>query len=169
MLRKTFYGALILAVMGLAGCESIPKKFIRKKPAPAHVAQAVYLDQGPYQKPYSNEYFYKNHFTLWQTWHDDMMKSLTGNSKKLRRATEETYSHLDQMGNYLKPEPQARLKLLTDIVNGYRWKFDRGTYSRSDAGNVLTELERVKRLVANDFYYEKVKEDILPDRVDLGE
>jgi hypothetical protein len=166
--RKIIYGLLIVTVLGSVGCETLPKKFIRKKKAPAHVASVVYLDEGSYEKRFSNEYYYKNHYTLWKTWHDDVLKNLTGNSKKLRRASEEAYSHLEQMGNYLKPERQAQLKPMVDTLNSYRQKFDRGAFVPSDAGNARSELEKVKRLVANDFYFDKVKEDVLPDKVDLG-
>ena len=169
MRKKIIYGLLILTVLGSAGCETLPKKFIRKKKAPKHVASVVYLDEGPYEKQFSNEYYYKNHYTLWKTWHDDVLKNLTGNSKKLQRAAEEAYSHLEQMGNYLKPEKQASLKPMVDTLGSYRQKFDRGAFTPSDAGNARSELEKVKRLVANDFYFDKVKGDVLPDKVDLGQ
>jgi hypothetical protein len=168
MLRRMVYAGLIAALLGLTGCGTLQKKFTRPKKTPAHAASVVYFDQGPYEKQYSNEYFYKNHYTLWKTWHEELLKDLTGNSKKRRRSAEEAYSHLEQMGNYLQPEKRAKLKTLADILDSYRWKFERGFYSPADAGNTRVELEKVKRLVANDFYFDKVKNDVLPDKVDLA-
>lgn len=168
MKRKMIYGLLILTVLGAAGCETLPKKFVRKKKAPEHVASAVYLDQGPYEKQFSNEYYYKNHYTLWKTWHDDVLKNLTGNSKKLKRAADEAYSHLEQMAGYLQPEKAAELGPLVKTLESYRQKFNSGMFTASAAAGARTELEKVRRLVANDFYFDKVKGQILPDKVDLG-
>ena len=86
MKKKLIYGWILLLVLQGTGCESLPKKFIRKKTKPDHTAAVVYIEKGPYQKKFSNEYYYKMHYTLWKTWHDDVLKNLTGNSKKLQRA-----------------------------------------------------------------------------------
>jgi hypothetical protein len=168
MRKKLAAGLAVFLMLGLAGCESLPKKFIRKKKEPKHKAATVFLDEGEYQKQFSNEYYYKTHYTFWKTWHDDMLANLTGNSKKLRRAAQESYSHLEQMSKYLNAERQASLKPHLDAIAGYRAKFEQGNYSKSSLMAMRTDVERTKRLVANDFYFDKVKADILPDVVDLG-
>ena len=169
MRTKTVMAWLLVAAMGLSGCESLPKKFIRKPKEPLHRPAAVYLDEGPYQKQFSNEYYYKTHFTFWRTWHDDMLDNLTGNSKKLERTAEESYSHLEQMSRYLKPERKAQLDPLVAEMDRYRKRFRDNAPSRTEAAGMRTDLERVRRLVSNDFYYDKVKADVLPDAVDLGD
>ncbi len=169
-INKLFCIAIALAVLMISGCETIPKKFIRKKKELSHVPSAVYLqNEGEYQKQFSNEYYYKNHYTLWKSWHDDLMDNVSGNSKKARRCADEAYSHLDQMIKYLKPEKQPELKSLVDDLGRYRDKINKGSYSRAEGGAIKAELEKLRRMVANDFYYNKVKEDILPDTVDLGQ
>lgn len=169
MRRKLAMGLVFLMALGLAGCETLPKKFVRKKKEPAHRPAAVYLDEGPYQKQFSNEYYYKTHFTFWRTWHDDLLDNLTGNSKKLQRTSEEAYSHLEQMSRYLMPEARAKLMPLVEELDRYRKKFQQGAYSRSEAAGMRTDLEKLRRLVSNDFYYDKVKDQVLVDTVDLGE
>ena len=169
MRRKTALVLLVFFAMGLSGCETLPKKFIRKKKEPAYKPSAVYLDEGRYEKQFSNEYYYKTHFTFWRTWHDDMLDNLTGNAKKLQRTAQEAYSHLEQMRNYLKPAKQAQLTPLVDEMAGYRKKIEQSAFSRSEATSMRTDLQRLGRLVSNDFYYDKVKSDVLADIVDLGE
>lgn len=169
MRRRSVAASLLLITMVLAGCETLPKKFIRKKPKPAHTAAVVYLEEGNFQKKYSNEYYYKSHYTLWKTFHGDILNNLNGNSKKLSRSAQEAYSHLEQMSRYLKPEKQSELMPLVNELHGFMEKFDNGSYSKSDVGSMTTDLSRIKRLVANDYYYDKIKEDLLPDSVDLGE
>ena len=167
MRKKFFVGMLVLCVMALAGCETLPKKFIRKKPKPEHTPSVVYVEQGTYQKKFSNEYYYKTHFTLWKTWQDEVMLNLGGNSKKMARAAEEAYSHLEQMNRYLKPEKQADLKPLLDESKRYMDRFDSASDSRTAVMAMKSDLETLRRRISNDFYYDKVKAGVLPDTVDL--
>jgi len=169
MKRKMMFGLAVFLMLGLVGCETLPKKFIRKKKEPLHKPAVVFLDEGASQKQFSNEYYYKTHYTLWKTWHDDILDNLDGNSKKLRRASDEAYSNLEQMSRYLKPEKQAELMPLVNELDGYRKKFDQGSLSKSSANAMRSEIEKTKRLIANDFYYDKVKADVLADVVDLGD
>ena len=168
MKKKLIYGWILLLVLQGTGCESLPKKFIRKKTQPEHTAAVVYIEKGPYQKKFSNEYYYKMHYTLWKTWHDEVLDNLGGNSKKIKRASEEAYSHLDQMGKYLNPRKQDKLTELTEELKVFVDAFQDDRYSRSELPAMKSDLDRIKRRVANDFYYEKVKADLLPDEVDLG-
>ena len=168
MRKKLIYGLLALAVLGVSGCASLPKKFIRKKPEPKHTPSVVFVDQGPYQKKFSNEYYYKTHYTLWKTWQDEILTNLGGNSKKVARSAEEAYSHLEQMGRYLKPEKQAQLKPLIDELGNYMHRFQERGESHSAVMAMKSDLDTLRRRVNNDFYYEKVKADLLPDNVDLG-
>ena len=168
MKKKFIYGMMFFLILQGTGCGSLPKKFIRQKPTPAHTAAVVYMEKGPYQKKFSNEYYYKMHYTLWKTWQGEILDNLGGNAKKLQRSAEEAYSHLDQMGRYLDPEKKAQLQALSDELKRFVDKFENSNYSRSEEASMKSDLERIQRLVSNDFYYDKVKPDILPDNVDLG-
>ncbi len=167
MRNKWHVVMIFFLILSLSGCETLPKKFIRKKPKPEHTPSVVYIEQGPYQKKFSNEYYYKTHFTLWKTWQDEILSNLGGNSKKVTRAMEEGYSHLDQMNRYLKPGKQTELKPLLDETKQTMDKYKSGNDSRSAVLSMKSDFERLKRLISNDFYYDKVKADILPESVDL--
>ena len=168
MRKKTACLILLLSLPALAGCESLPRKFIRKKAVAEHTPAVVYIEKGPYQKKFSNEYYYKTHYTLWKTWQDETLDNLNGNSKKRSRSAQEAYSNLDQMSRYLKPEKKTQLQPLLDDLKKCMDKLDEGNTSASQIASMRPELERIQRLVGNDFYYDKVKEYLLPDNVDLG-
>ncbi len=167
MYKKITYLILICLAVTAAGCETLPRKFIRKKKEPAHVSAVMFTDEGGSQKSFSNEYYYKMHYTLWKTWHDDMILNLTGNAKKLTRCTDEAYSHLEQMQAYLKPEKGSELKVSLDELSKYRTRIKSQTLSRSEAATFKTDLDRIRRQVVNNYYYDKVKEHVLPDVVEL--
>jgi hypothetical protein len=159
---------LFLAVEA-GGCATVQRKFTRKKKEPAHVAQVVYIENEPYQKKYSNGYYYKTHFTLWKGWQDELIAGFGGNRKKTARNAEEAVSHLEEMQKYLAQAKQQELGMLTLQLRGLHDKIEIGQYSWSEVGPMKIELEKMKRLIENNFYYEKVKGDILPETVDLGE
>ena len=167
MRKKLFYGILVLCMMALTGCETLPKKFTRKKPKPEHTPSVVYVDQGNFQKKFSNEYYYKTHFTLWKTWQDEVLLNLGGNSKKMARSADEAYSHLEQMNRFLKPEKQAEFKPLLDESKRLMDRLDKGNDSRTTVMAMKSDLETLRRRINNNFYYDKVKEGVLPDAVEL--
>lgn len=167
---KKFLALVLLAAaaLPLAGCETVQRKFTRKPKAPTHVASQIYFDEGEYVKKYSNAYYYKTHYTLWRTWHDEVLGNLTGNDKKVSRAASESLGHLKQMQNYMKPAKSAEFQVIVNDMEEVIRKLERST-GDSQVGPLRTELERIRRAVGNDFYYDKVKGDLLSDKVDLGE
>jgi hypothetical protein len=166
-MKKALYVVLACVIL-VSGCASAQKKFTRKKKE-KRVPTAIFIDEGPYQKQFSNEYYYQNHYTLWKSWHDELLSQLGGNQKKVKRCANEAYNHLSDLGNYLKPEKRAELKPLVDDLAKIVQRIENANYSKSDEGGMRVELEKIRRLVANDFYYNKVKEHVLPDNVDLGQ
>ena len=168
MRKKIAQGLLLFCLFSTAGCGSLPKKFIRKKVEPAHTPSVVYLEKGPYQKKFSNDYYYKMHYTLWKTWQGEILDNLGGNSKKLQRSAEEAYSQLESMNRYLNPEKQAQLKPLLDELGKITGRFQANNYSKSEQATLRSDIDRIRRVVGNDFYYDKVKDDLQPDNVDLG-
>jgi len=171
MKKNWLWFLAVILVVGTAGCASvsgIEKKFIRKKKTPEHVAAAVYIEQGPYQKKYSSEYYYKSHFTFWKSWQNELLNNLGGNQKKVERCAEEAWNNLTEMNKYLVPAKQAELAPNLESLGRIAAKISGGNYSRSEKGDVRAELEKIQRIVSNNFYYDKVKNDLVPDTVDLG-
>jgi uncharacterized protein YceK len=167
-MKKSVWAVLfVFLILNLAGCATVQKKFTRKKKEKYQPA-VIYLEETTYQKKFSNDYYYKTHYTMWRTWHDELIKQLGGNSKKLSRCAQETYNHLVEMNRYLNPDKQAQLKPILDSVSQITRKIDAGNVSSAEIGTVRAELEKERRLIANDFYYDKVKDALVPDVVDLG-
>ncbi|HXV19157.1 MAG TPA: hypothetical protein VD883_03675 [Candidatus Omnitrophota bacterium] len=168
-MRKILSVFLILGfVAGLSSCASVQKKFTRKKKEPKHVAAQVYFEEGPFQKKFSNDYYYKTHFTYWKTWHSDLLNQMGGNQKKVARCAQEASSNLIEMSRYLKPEKEAELKPLLDSYVGVTRKLETEAYSESSQALSRGELERLGRIITSNYYYDKVSKDVLPDTVDLG-
>ena len=157
----------ILMAASLAGCATVQKKFTRKVKEPKHTASVIPTEQGPYQKKFSNEFYYKSHFTLWKTWQSELIDSLGENRKKVARAGQEALGHLRDMRQYLLPEKQTELDGPIRELEKIATKTDAGL-SASDIGPLRADLERIRRVVAANFYYNKVKDQMAPETVDLG-
>ena len=168
MRKKIVFSIVCALAVSMPGCANVSKKFIHQKPKPEHTTAVVYIEKGPYLKKFSNEYYYKMHYSLWKTWQDEILDNLGGNSKKLQRSAEEAVSNLDQMGQYLNAKKQTELKAVAEELTRFTDKIGTGGGSHSEQMNMRSDLERLKRKVANNFNYERVKEDLLPDNVDLG-
>ena len=160
--------AALLVAFQVAGCATVQKKFTRKSKEPAYTPKALYFEEGTYQKKFSNDYYYKTHFTMWRSWHSELMDQLGGNNKKVSRCAQETLSHLSEMRRYLVPEKQAELDPIIADFSKVEQKVERGV-SDAEMGSVKVELERLQRAVNSNFYYEKVKSSLAADSVDLGD
>lgn len=166
--RKSAAALLLLSLFLGSGCATVQKKFTRKKKEPAHIPSVVYIEQGAYQKKYSNDYYYRTHFTLWKSWHSELVDNIGGNHKKVLRAAEESLSHLTELNQYLVPAKQAELKPLIDSLSAVENKIEDNRYSKSDESGFRAELEKIQRIVSNNFYYDKVKEQVISEAVELG-
>jgi hypothetical protein len=168
-MKKWIAGLVVVICLSSAvGCASVQKKFTRKKKEPKHIPAAVYFDEGPYQKKYSNDYYYKTHFTLWKTWHGELLTQFGGNNKKVTRCAQETLNHLTDMHKYLTFEKQAELEPQLTALKKITERLETRGYGSSEEAGVRTELEKIRRIVANDFYYDKIKTHLAPDTVELG-
>lgn len=165
--RGTQITAAVLIAAALSGCASMQRKFTRKKKEEPK-RSVVYIDEGQYKKKFSNDYYYKSHYTLWKSWQSDWMDLLGGNNKKLERAAQETVGHLESLHGYLKDEKAAELAPMLEELKKMRVQVESGHPSRSEQPAMRGDLERLKRLVANDFYYDRIKDDLKSDELDLS-
>jgi len=125
------------------------------------VIRPVIYTQSEYQKEFTNKYYYQNHFTYWKTWHEELMTYLGRNAKRESRSLNEIISNLTDMRDLLIEPKRSELdayieelkKIVESIKNGKRGFAERGS------------LDRIRRQIAGDFYYEKVKDSIMPDDI----
>ena len=160
--------ACLVLVTQLAGCATVQKKFTRKKKEPEYTPKALYFEEGKFQRRFSNDYYYKTHFTMWRTWHSELLDQLGGNSKKVSRCAEESLNHLTEMSHYLKPEKKALLDPIVADMGNLTHRIEQGAMTDAQTAPLRVELEKIQRLVNNDFYFDKIKDSLLPDTVDLG-
>lgn len=166
--QATFFLLAILMIGFSTGCATVQRKFTRKPKETKRVVSVIPLDRGPYQKKFSNEFYYNSHFTLWKTWQSEWIDALGENHKKVTRAGQEALGNLRDLKAYLIPERQAALDQHIEDLSKVTARTESGNYSASEVGPLRTELERIRRVVAANFYYKKIKDFMIPESVDLG-
>lgn len=166
-MKKRFWVMVALCLALTTGCATVQKKFTRKKKTPKHIPAVIYMEEpGAFQKKYSNDYYYRTHYTLWKSWHDDLMKQLGGNRKKTARNAQEALNHLLDLPELLQEDKRKGLEDEIVRLRGLVQKIETG-YIDSEAGPVRVELEGIRRRISNDYYYEKIKDSLLADEVGL--
>ncbi len=168
MKKKLVFFVLIFVASSLAGCETVQRKFTRKAKEPKHVTSVIPLSEGSYQKKFSNEFYYKSHYTLWKSWHSDLIQSLGENQRKVERAGQEALGHLTELKAYLVPEKQAELNFQIEDLSKIVGRINAGNTSASEIPFMRASLEKIRRIVASNFYFNKIKDQMVPESVDLA-
>ena len=163
-MTMTWLLVALMSISALAGCATMKKKFIRKKPE-RQVRPVIYTEE-KFVKQYSNKYYYTTHFNNWKTWQDELLNSMTANDKRDERAMQEVLINLEKMQNYLAEPKKTELSRQAADVHKAADAMEAGG-SLSDA-SIRLKLERTRRIINGGFYTDKVKDFIVPDTVDLG-
>ena len=163
-MRRLLCLALMLVVTAglMSGCATAKKKFIRKRKHQV-VRPVVYTEQ-EYVQQYSNKYRYETHFTYWKTWHSEFLKYLGENAKRERRSAEEAISHLEEMMRYLKEPKHSELAGHIEELKQLKIMIER----TGNPVGLTHKLERLGRVIESKFYYKKINQYLILDKIDLS-
>ena len=155
-MRKIFAIMLVIAfaAVSMTGCDSVQRKFTRKKKAAAKVPRIYQVKK--YEKKPTPE-LYKKHYSYWQAWNGELLQVLGDNHKKDKRCIDEIITNLKDMQNILvadkgkELDPHiARLEDVRDIIY-------RESLTQANKFSIMGTLEREDRYVKREFHYDKVK------------
>ena len=156
---KKVIAVLVIAALclNLAGCETLRKKFTRKKKEPVKMPRIYQVKK--YEKKPTPE-LYRKHFSYWASWHSEMIKALGKNSKKDKLCIDEIVSNLNDMHNILLPEKAAALRAHIDKLVKVKDIVYNEEISQFNKTYVIRTLEREERFIKRDFIYAKVKDKL---------
>jgi hypothetical protein len=152
---KRWLAAVVIMVVAinLAGCDSVQRKFTRKKKtvkAPRIVQEQKYV-----KKP--SPELYEKHFAYWQSWSSEILQDLGDNRKKDRQCIEQIIGQVNDMKNILIPSKGDELAKHIKRYEEVRDIINREELSQYNKSFVLTTLDREDRLIKNEFCISKVK------------
>ena len=153
-MKKCFIYMLVLAILlNITGCETIKKKFRRKK----KTVKAPRIHQlKKYQKK-PTPGLYKKHFVYWASWNSDLVRLLGQNHKKDIRCSEEIVSNLRDMQAILIPEMADKMEPHIAKLEDVKETILRGDISPGNKYSIKRTLEKEERIIRREFTYKKVK------------
>jgi hypothetical protein len=158
----SFFLAIVL-VTNLSGCETVRKKFTRKKKTVVKMPR-IYQVRKYEKKPIAE--LYAKHFAYWVSWHSELLRTLGANHKKDKKCIEEIMNNLNDLRNMLLPEKAEALKVHMEKLERVRTVIEREELTQFNKSYVAMTLDREDRSIKRDFKLSKVKDFLKKDAND---
>jgi len=156
--RKIAAAILVVFLsLNLAGCETVRKKFTRKK-KPTVKMPRIYQVRKYNIKPTSE--LYQKHYAYWESWQSELIKVLGESHKKDVLCIEQIISNLNDMRNILVQEKADRLKPHIEKLARVKDVIVKEELTQFNRTYVMTTLEREERAIRREFILSKVKDNI---------
>jgi len=95
----------------LSGCETLRKKFTRKRKSKDSTETVVIVPRDYSAHPFANDVLYKQYFVYWKSWNQELVSSLSEaeNYKKIDECIDQSLTNMKKMQTYLKEEKAKEL------------------------------------------------------------
>jgi dsDNA-binding SOS-regulon protein len=115
-MKRRIFVLFILCVCGvslLTGCESLRKKFTRKKKSTETQEVMIITPRDYSAHPFTSDVLYKQYFIYWKSWNQELITSLTDGSsyKKVLDCVDQSLVNIKKMETYLKEDKAKELEV----------------------------------------------------------
>ena len=161
--RWVSVGLIAVMVTGAAGCESMKRKFTRKRTAVAG-PEPIFALEKEYRPEFSPEIRYQAHFAYWKAAHSDLLEGL-GEVTQARRmhATREAIKELRAMQALVEGPPVSGLGALIDEMVALQGVLGDPSLNASRLSLMRTQVESLRRRIDRDYAFHKIKAHLIPD------
>jgi hypothetical protein len=157
--------AIVLMVcLTCSSCETLKKKFTRKKKADQ--AQSAefqpVLEPQDYPAPDKNpKEIYKQHYALVKSWYRDLWAGISERSSdgSVKYSIKQLIDHIDQMKPLLSPEKAKGLVRLEDLLTFYKTSLEQPRHVRNYS-RIQSDLRAFDRMLRHDYRFDAVKADL---------
>ncbi len=152
---------LICSVFLSSGCETLRKKFTRKKKAVQSTEPMVIVPRDYSAHPFPSDVLYKQYFSYWKSWNQELIESIAGSAtyKKILECSEQTVTNLLKMESYLKEEQATALHVYVQKAQDLKGRIEHARNLPSSQMNMLKyDAERILSNVNRKFDATKMKE-----------
>lgn len=164
-MKNAFKKIALLLTIGviavhLSGCETLKKKFVRKK-SPTKVTPVLVPQD--YKGIYPNDVLYSNHFNYWRSWTEDLINCLDtkASNKREKLAAARAVEDLQRMQDLLTGPKKEELTKYIKFYEGVQREVELGQPDNAVASNIRNDLESRRRVIMRKFEPKEVKEYIL--------
>lgn len=155
---------MCLSIVSLSGCETVRRKFVRKaKAEKENPEEVIYVPQEYPVQVTSNEDTYRNYYTFWKGWHQELIEVLSEgqNHKKQVECINEIVSNLNKMKDLLTLDAQSGLNESIQKIIPIKDEIVAGKSNPSNFAIMKVKLESIKNKIAKDYIIKKIKQSII--------
>ena len=157
MRKSSVFAMVFFLAMTLTGCDSLQRKFTRKKKETKPIPRLYQLKK--YDVKPSAE-LYSKHYAYWQSWMSELIQDLGDNHKKDVRCIDEALSQLHDMQNILVQEKADALTKHIRRIEEAREIIIKEGLSQYNRNQIIMTLEREDRIVKSEFAVAGIKDNI---------
>ena len=147
---------------GLAGCESLERKFTRKPKNPPPPPNPIIQFQD-YTRSMTPLDRYRKHYMIFDYWNEEFIETLRSssmNEKRLARASTEALGELRTLQGLLREDKGAQLAPLLQEREAIDRQVQRGVVGTLQAATTLRVLEAQSRQLHRDFFWRDVQDHL---------
>ena len=152
---------MLIVVVSLSSCETLKKKFTRKKKASQNESaefQPVLEPQDypePAQDPVRN---YQQHYRMVKAWYRDLWTAIDDRSSgpHVKYTLKQIYSHMEEMAKLVDPAKQQELQKLKDLLAYYAGSLESSWQARN-VSRIQSDLRAFDRQLRRELRPDKVK------------
>ncbi|MDO8579944.1 MAG: hypothetical protein Q7S13_00520 [Candidatus Omnitrophota bacterium] len=135
--KFTLVVCLFIFVVSSAGCQTMRKKFIRKKKKEKEQAQDFIPVLEPIDyaaKVYTPQEKYRHHYMLWKVWNDEILNTIAevggsrlgrGSDKKQKYLLGQLIKELQEMAQWVDASKQQELQAVVDAMNAVLARYEK--------------------------------------------
>ncbi len=159
--RKMFVSivAVLVFSMSLSACETLRKKFTRKKKEMQTQDFQPVLEPQEYPAPQNNPVeSYEQHYDLIKAWYKDLWTGIDekNTDHMVKYSMKQIFDHIDQMKLLLKPEKAQGLNQLSGLLKYYWTALDQPRSFRNYS-RIQSDLRAFDRMLRDHFREDRLK------------
>jgi hypothetical protein len=164
LFRACVVSAVLLCVaLSMCGCEAFARKFTRKQKKKEQPVESMVLSPEVYpDSQASKQDSYRQYFTFWSSWHDELIDNLSETSPSVRRqmdSVQEAINSLEEMKKLLQADRQTLVDPYLSSMAALKSAISQDLYANNIWSN-RSEAEKLKRQISRALQYSQVKDFI---------
>lgn len=142
----------VACVFLLTGCETLRKKFTRKRKKAESTEAIVIVPRDYSAHPFPNDVLYRQYFIYWKSWNQELVSSLTDmeNYKKIKSCADQALVNLKKMQTYLREDKAQELELYVKKTSDLLLRIEQAKFLppaqtralRYDADRILSSVNK---------------------------
>ena len=153
---------MLVMTVSFSSCESLRKKFTRKKKDQGVVDFQPVLEPQDYPAPESNpKEMYKQHYALIKVWYKDLWSGISERTSDsaVKYSIKQILDHIDQTKPLLKADKAKELDQLVDLLKFYQTSLEQPRPVRNYS-RIQSDLRAFDRMLRNKFRLDVVKDQL---------